>query len=121
MNILLTQFLTQSLLLIDLELCLTVEQWRSLANANTDPCIRVALEESGIEPIRDSWINVSSSAISAIAYTRSNSTLKIRFNRGDVYQYDAIPYQLYLNLLDADSKGRFLNAYIKDVFLYRPI
>ena len=108
-------------LLIHLELCLTVEQWRSLANANIDSRIRVALEESGIEALSDSWINVDSSAISAISYTRSSSTLKIRFDRGDVYQYDCIPHQLYLNLLDAGSKGRFFNAYIKDVFPYRPI
>ena len=108
-------------LLIHLELSLTVAQWQAIANVNSDPNIRVALQNEGIEPKRDYWIDVDSSALGAIAYTQSNSTLKIRFNRGAIYQYESVPYRLYSDLLDAESKGSFFNTYIRDAFPYRCI
>lgn len=107
-------------LLIHLELSLTLEQWQTIANTNTDPVISWCLEAQGFKS-QNPWIEVDSSCIDAIAYVQSNSMLKIRFNRGETYEYDCVPHQLYLDLLNANSHGRFFNRYIKDVFAYRAI
>ena len=84
---------------------LTFEQWQAIANSNTDPFIRVALEEQGIKPHRDPWIAVDSSCINAIAYLDIELLLKICFNSGLNYQYKGVPHNIFLDLLDANSKG----------------
>ena len=108
-------------LLIEIELSLTIEQWQAIADQNTDPVVNWVLEAQGFHSQQESWIDVDSSCINAITYRQSESTLKIRFLRGAIYQYESVPYQLYSDLLDAESKGSFFNTYIKDAFPYRCI
>lgn len=102
-----------------INLSLTVEQWQTIANSNTDAFVRVALEEQGIVPHRDPWIAIDSSCIDAVAYSQLESILRIRFNSGQVYQYDRVPHNVFLSLLDADSKGSYFSRYIKDIYPYR--
>ncbi|MDO4424063.1 MAG: KTSC domain-containing protein [Pseudomonadota bacterium] len=54
---------------------------------------------------------VVSSAIASIGY--KDNVLEIEFNSGKVYQYQDINFVLYLNFINADSKGKFYNKYIK--------
>ena len=107
--------------LIELNLSLTREKWQQIANCTAIAAVRVALEAEGIEAHRDPWICVDSSCIDAIAYDEAISALKIRFNSGDIYEYERVPHQIYMNLLDADSKGSFFNRHIKNVIPYRLI
>ena len=72
---------------IELSLALTVEDWQRIANNTSVPNVRFTLANEGIEAQTDGWIHVDSSCIDAIAYSRSESTLLIRFNRGDIYRY----------------------------------
>lgn len=110
-----------------LELSLTAEQWQAMrsaralpiANSSSDPYVRVALESQGISPHRDNWIHVDSSCIDAVAYSQPESILKIRFNSGQIYEYNNVPHNVFFSLLDADSKGHFFNRYIKDIYSYR--
>lgn len=114
---------------IQLNISLTKEKWQEIANSTAIAAVRVALEAEGIEAKRDDWIHVDSSCIDAlrshavrlIAYTENASTLKIRFNSDLVYQYTNVPRDIFLNLLDASSKGRFFHRHIKDIYSYRLI
>lgn len=54
---------------------------------------------------------VESSSIDTVGW--ENEVLEIRFNNGGVYRYFNVPAQVCLNLLKADSKGRFFNREIR--------
>ena len=54
---------------------------------------------------------VSSSNLSAIGYDRG--TMHIRFNSGGTYAYYDVPEDVYRDLMNADSKGRYFNYHIK--------
>ncbi len=105
--------------IIELNLSLTVERWQEIANNTSIPAVRVALAEEGIEAKRDPWIHVLYSCINAITYIESSSTLQIKFNRGDIYEYDNVPQRIFSSLLNADSHGEFFNQHIKDIYPYR--
>lgn len=107
--------------IIELNLALTCENWQQIANSTSIPGVRVTLESEGIQAKRDPWIHVDSSCIDAVAYLQDSLTLKIRFNLGDLYQYHNVPRDVFLNLLDADSKGRFFNYNIKDAYSYQQL
>lgn len=112
---------TEALNHINLKIPLTLEQWQRVANASSIPHVRLTLEEQGIKPQRDPWIQVDSSCIDAIAYLPADSTLKVRFHSGYIYQYDQVSYDTFLDFYGAHSKGRFFNHHIKDVYPYRLI
>jgi uncharacterized protein len=63
-------------------------------------------------------IPVSSSNISSIGYDSNTQTLEIEFTNGNIYQYFDVPSAIYEELMQAESKGRFLNAQIKGVCRY---
>ncbi|GFE59620.1 KTSC domain-containing protein [Geobacter sp. AOG2] len=58
-------------------------------------------------------IPVTSSNIRAIGYDPDSQTLEIEFNHGSVYQYTGVPEHEYESMMNADSKGQYLNANIK--------
>lgn len=62
--------------------------------------------------------SVASSNISAIGYNQATETLEVEFLSGSVYQYYNVPQNIYDQLMAAGSKGRFLNAYIKNAYPY---
>ena len=106
---------------IGLNLSLTQEEWQEIANSTAVPAVRIALEAEGIEAKRDDWICVDSSCIDAVTYLESELLLKIRFNSGYIYEYANVTHDVFLNLSNADSKGRFFNYHIKDAYSYRQL
>lgn len=80
---------------IQVSLSLTVGEWQAIINHNSNLNVYIALAESGIEPHQDSWIDIDSSCIAAVAYLKSESILKIRFNEGYIYQYDDVHQKYY--------------------------
>jgi hypothetical protein len=58
---------------------------------------------------------VQSSAIVSIAYT-TESALDVEFTSGVTHRYFAVPRSTVEALLSADSKGAFLNRYVKPHF-----
>lgn len=56
---------------------------------------------------------VSSSNIASIGYDAMSEILEVEFNNGAVYQYYNVPERLYNGLMEADSKGRYFDSYIK--------
>ncbi len=61
---------------------------------------------------------VASSNIVSIGYDEATETLEIEFLSGTVYQYYNVPINMYEQLMQEGSKGRFLNTYIKNAYPY---
>lgn len=59
-------------------------------------------------------IPVSSSDLSSVGY--EDDTLYIRFNSGATYYYRNVPESVYINLMNAPSKGKYFHAHIKGVY-----
>jgi KTSC domain len=59
---------------------------------------------------------VDSSAVVSVGYDDWSKTLEIEFSGGAIYDYAQVPEVLYRDFLAAESKGRFVNLYIKPYF-----
>lgn len=64
-------------------------------------------------------IFVKSSNIKSIGFDGRN--LFVEFGKGAVYVYYDVPQELYIEMLNADSKGKFLNSIIKNGYRYERI
>lgn len=66
------------------------------------------------------WTLVESSNVAAIGYENHEDDMKaelhVRFKSGAEYIYSDVPQDVVQGFLDADSKGKFLNEHIKDVY-----
>jgi hypothetical protein len=56
---------------------------------------------------------VKSSELRWVGYEESALLLEVEFHSGEVYRYFDVPARLVLELLRADSIGRFFNAHIR--------
>ena len=66
-------------------------------------------------------IKVDSSMIYAVGYDPETQTLEVVFNRTGVYIYEGVPQEVYDGLLAAESKGRYMRAYIIDMYPTRKL
>lgn len=64
-------------------------------------------------------IEVSSSMMNAIGYKTASKVLCVEFNSGSVYIYKDVPPEVFIDLLNAESHGQYLNEYIKDTYTYK--
>jgi hypothetical protein len=85
--------------------------------------VEAALKEAAVASIHGSpeersgrFIQRESSAIRAVEYDEKDSTLDITFTSGKTYRYMGVPIDVYVDLLDADSKGQYFNSRIKNAF-----
>ena len=68
-------------------------------------------------PLRTSIMPfVESSMMSRVEYDEDATELDITFKSGKTYRYQAVPPDIYSDLLDAELKGEFFNEKIKDIF-----
>ena len=56
---------------------------------------------------------VQSRSVSSVGYDRDSSTLEIEFLNGSVYQYFGVPESIFNGLMNAPSKGTFLDQCVK--------
>ena len=61
-------------------------------------------------------MDVESAAIHAIDYDAERAKLLVRFTSGERYVYVGVPGEVHRSFLDAESKGRFFQAEIRDVY-----
>ncbi len=61
---------------------------------------------------------VASSNNTSVGYDATTETLEVEFLNGSIYQYYNVPPQMYEQLMQEGSKGRFLNTYIKNAYPY---
>jgi hypothetical protein len=62
-----------------------------------------------------------SSVVAHIHYNRDRQILRITFVSGMVYEYLEVPEEAYQNLISSDSKGSYLNRFIKNRYDYKKI
>ena len=63
-------------------------------------------------------ISVQSRNIRSVGYEVTSETLEVEFTSGSIYQYFDVPESEYEGLMNAASKGRYLNQNIKDCYRY---
>lgn len=61
---------------------------------------------------------VTSTNILSVGYDPDQEILEIEFVRGTVYQYFGVPMGVYEGLMAADSKGRFVDANVKNTYAF---
>ena len=66
----------------------------------------------------DKQLVASSSTVRAVGYDPQSQTLEVEFLSGAVYQYYGVPDPVHDQMMEAPSKGRFLNMYIRDNYPY---
>jgi hypothetical protein len=65
------------------------------------------------------WLLLDSRMLAAVAYDEQKQFLHLRFRKtGDVYRYFEFRAADYQAFLDAESRGRFFLAHIRDHFRY---
>ena len=64
------------------------------------------------------WQPFESKLLAASAYDDRKHILYLRFRSGEVYRYFEFPGQKYRELLDAESRGRYLLNNIRNRFRY---
>ena len=64
---------------------------------------------------------VESGTLATIGYDPDRKLLQLEFRDHSVYQYFAVPADVYDALLQAPSKGFYFNRAIRDRFDYTPI
>jgi len=58
-------------------------------------------------------ILVESSNVKAVGYDVETKTLQVEFKSGGIYQYAGVQPEMYTDLLEADSIGRFVSQVIR--------
>ena len=65
------------------------------------------------------WLQLESKMFTSAAYDPDKQILYLRFRKtGDVYRYFEFSPAAYQDFLDAESRGRFFLAHIRDRFPY---
>lgn len=59
---------------------------------------------------------VESSSLASVGYEVETRTLEVEFRNGGVYRYLGVPASVHGELMDAESRGAFLNIRIKPHF-----
>jgi hypothetical protein len=60
--------------------------------------------------------SVQSSMIVSLGYDANSSTLEIEFNGGAVWQYYEVPENVYYDMMNSGSLGKFFHSNIKSQY-----
>ncbi len=71
--------------------------------------------------LKDRMPPVNSSMMTDVHYHEHTRELDITFTSGKKYRYRNVPPEVYAALLDAESKGKFFNEEIKDVYRFAEV
>ena len=66
-------------------------------------------------------MDVDSTTIHAIDYDLERAKLLVTFASGEAYVYVGVPGEVHRSFIDADSKGRFFQAEIRDRYPYNRV
>ena len=65
------------------------------------------------------WLPLESKMFTSVSHDAEKQILYLRFRKtGDVYRYFEFPVTEYQAFLDAESRGRFFLAHIRDRFRF---
>ncbi len=66
-------------------------------------------------------IPVSSSVIASVGYDADRKVLEVELLSGKVYRYHRVSRDVFEEFCAAASKGAYLNAHIKDAYLWEQV
>ena len=61
---------------------------------------------------------VASTNVASVGYDEGSQTLEVEFISGVVYQYYNVSQEIFDQMMNAPSKGAFLNQNIKNAYPY---
>jgi hypothetical protein len=64
------------------------------------------------------WTETDSSNVSAVAYDTPTKTLCVKFGSGGIYTYKGVANEIYVDLVHAESVGKYLNSVVKPNYPY---
>lgn len=64
------------------------------------------------------WYDCESSMCSEFGYNPATKDLMIKFRSGSLYAYHGVPRDVFTNMVNADSIGRFVNEEVVDYYNY---
>jgi hypothetical protein len=64
---------------------------------------------------------VDSSELRSVGYEMDGAVLEAEFHSGEVYDYFDVPAELVVELLEAESVGRYFNAHIRSKFKFKKV
>jgi len=65
---------------------------------------------------------VQSSNLASVGYDPQTATLEVEFLNGSIYQYLSVPESVYNGLINASSKGSYLDQFVKKAgYQYRQV
>ena len=70
--------------------------------------------------MKKDWSDVSSNVIYT-DYKTPSQTMVVKFKSGKIYYYFGVPKDLYLNMLQTTSVGKFLNEFIVKEYSYEQV
>jgi hypothetical protein len=97
---------------------------RKLDIENVDAALRRAAYKAvhGTREERSGrYHHVQSTVMTSIRYDNKARALDITFTSGETYRYSDVPRDIYVALLDAESKGEFFNDRVKGVFPFTKV
>lgn len=62
--------------------------------------------------------SVESSTLATVGYDQASGLLELGFQSGAIYQYFGVPGAVHEELLEAPSKGRYFNRWIRGQYRY---
>ena len=62
---------------------------------------------------------VDSSNVEAVGYDAEQYALYVQFLSGATYVYEGVEEEVFEELLEADSKGKFVNRRIKEMYSFQ--
>jgi len=95
--------------------------------------VKIIIAQGGIlqrvkDWIKEKWtgfkefeIGNDSRTIDSIRYNKRKRLLEIRFHKRGIFQYANVPEEIVQKLLEAPSKGRYFNRYIRPKYRYKRV
>ena len=66
-------------------------------------------------------VPVVSTNLRSVGYDPATSVLEVEFHGGGIYQYFGVPGSVHAGLMQAGSKGRYLDSFVKGRYRYRKV
>ena len=66
-------------------------------------------------------VSVESSTLATVGYDQASGLLELAFQSGAIYQYCGVPGAVHEELLEAPSKGRYFNRWIRGQYPYAQV
>jgi hypothetical protein len=61
---------------------------------------------------------VESSSLASVGYDAATRILEVEFRKGRIYRYHEVGAEIFARLMNAESKGRFMNSHIRNAYRF---